>query len=313
MNPLTSIADFHGLSGRVCLAIGVFDGVHLGHRAVICNAMEEARRCGASAAVLTFHPHPLKVLAPDRAPRLLTATAHKVSIIQSLGVDRVGVARFNRAFSRIEPRTFVEQLQEILPGLLSISVGTDWSFGKDRSGNVGTLQQLGDRLGFRVLPAAPVTLEGAPISSTRIRESVERGELDLAERLLGRRYGVMGTVLRGEQLGTRLGFPTANLSAHSEQFPPDGVYAVEVRHHARTYQGVANIGWRPTVPQAAPERLLEVHVFDLDADLYGQDIEAVFLKLLRSEKRFDSLEELKRQIARDAAQARELFEQRIHG
>jgi len=304
---LSSIPELKDLQGYVSLAIGVFDGVHLGHRAVLQNAMEDARANDGIAAALTFDPHPLKVLAPERAPRLLTATAHKVRIIQGLGIEHVGIAEFGRAFAALDAEAFVSQLKEAVPSLGSVSVGPDWAFGKDRSGNVEMLRELGAREGFKVIAAEPVSVDGELVSSTRIRNAVEAGELDEAACLLGRRYGVLGTVLRGEQLGSKLGFPTANLSAHNEQFPPDGVYVVKVVHRDHQHGGVANIGWRPTVPQAAPERLLEVHVFDLEEDLYDQDIEAIFIERIRPEKRFDSLEDLRAQIAEDAARARSLL------
>jgi len=307
---LASIPELAGLRGYVSLAIGVFDGVHLGHRAVLDNARSDAQANGGVAAALTFDPHPLRVLAPDRAPRLLTAKDHKVRIIRSLGIDQVGVADFNRAFASLDPRAFVEQLREAVPSLGSVSVGPDWAFGKGRAGDVELLRTLGEQNGFKVIAAEPVLIDGELVSSTRIRKLIEAGDLDQAGKLLGRPYGVMGTVRRGEQLGTKLGYPTANLSAHNEQFPPDGVYVVKVIHSGTTYGGVANIGWRPTVPQADPERLLEVHVFDLEEDLYDQDIEAIFLEKIRPEKRFESLEDLRAQIAEDAVMARSLLKRR---
>ena len=184
-------------------------------------------------------------------------------------------------------------------------MGYGWSFGRGRSGNLDLLTRLGERLGFAVVGLPPVTLDGEVASSTLIRTAVERGDLTKAARFLGREFTILGTVIRGRQLGRELGFPTANLAAHNEQFPPDGVYAARARLDGKTYAGVVNLGQRPTVAQPGGERLLELHLFDFDREIYGQEVEVSFCGFLRGEKKFGGVEELRAQIARDAAAARE--------
>jgi riboflavin kinase/FMN adenylyltransferase len=303
MTVLHSIPELAALPGPVVLAIGVFDGVHLGHRAVIRRAIDDAAACGGTAAALTFDPHPARVLRPDAAPRLLTATAHKIRLLDGLGLDALLVVRFDATFAATPPDAFIRALHDAARPLWEICVGHQWTFGRGRAGNVGLLAQLGVQLGFRVAEVASVTADGGTVSSTRIRRAIECGDFETARRCLGREYAILGTVTRGAQLGRKLGFPTANLRAHNEQFPPDGVYAVRVEVEGRQFAGVANIGFRPTVSKTAG-RLLEVHVFDFDEDLYGRDVEVTFVRLLREERKFDSLDALREQIVRDANEAR---------
>jgi len=297
------IADLAAIPGPVVLAIGVFDGVHLGHRAVIERALSDARRLGAQAVVATFDPHPAKVLRPEKAPRLLTSTPHKLRIIRSLGAQHVLTIPFTREFAATEPADFVRALAEACE-LREVCVGHEWAFGKDRTGNLALLDRLGHELGFEEVGVPAITAGGEVVSSTAIRAAVEAGDLAKAARLLGRDFSILGTVKRGDQLGRQLGFPTANLAAHNEQFPPNGVYAVDVRLDGGERRGVANIGVRPTIEHASGERLLEVHVLDFDGDLYDADLEVVFRRFLRAERKFPSLDALRAQIADDAASAR---------
>jgi len=300
---LSSIAELAGIPGPLCVAIGVFDGVHLGHQELIRRTMEEAERLSATAVVLTFHPHPVRVLRPEAAPRLLTSTPHKQRLIESLGCPVFVCQKFDLDFAAQPPEAFIEALAAAGHPLLRICVGHNWSFGKNRSGNVPLLEELGRKLGFETIEIDPVLADGELVSSTRIRRAVEAGDFATARRLLGRDYTILGTVRRGQQLGGRIGFPTANLAAHNEQFPPDGVYAVRALVRGQWLDGVANIGTRPTV-NASPERLLEVHLFGFSGDCYGEDIEVRFEKFLRSERKFPSVDALKEQIALDAAEAK---------
>ncbi len=287
------------------LAIGVFDGVHLGHRAVIARALEDARAAGGTPVVVTFDPHPVRVLRPERAPRLLTSTPHKLRLIRALGVEHILVIPFDAAFAATPPDVFIRQLATAAQPLREICVGYEWSFGKGRAGNLELLAQLGGVLGFEEVGVPAVEVGGRIVSSSLIRQAVEAGELADAARLLGRDYTILGTVVEGRKLGRTLGFPTANLSAHNEQFPPNGVYAVEVlRNGDSPRRGVANIGVRPTVAEAGGERVLEVHIFDFDAPLYGTDLEVVFRRFLRPEMKFPSIDALRAQIAHDAEDAR---------
>ena len=290
--------------GPLFLAIGVFDGVHLGHQAVIRRALEAARRDRGAAVVVTFDPHPVRVLRPEQAPRLLTSTAHKLQLIRDLGVEHQLVIHFDQAFAATPPEDFIRALASAARPLREICVGFEWSFGKGRAGNLALLERLGAQLDFAEVGVPAVEIEGEIVSSTLIRRAVEAGDLARAARLLGREFTILGTVVEGDHIGRTLGFPTANLSAHNEQYPPNGVYAVQARRGARMLPGVANIGVRPTVRHAGGERLLEVHLFDFDEEIYGEDLEITFRKFLRPEQKFANQEELRSQIRRDAEQAR---------
>ena len=304
---LRSISDLATLPGPLFLAIGVFDGVHLGHQAVISTSAKHAKEAGGTPVVVTFDPHPVKVLRPNHAPHLITATQHKIALIRDLGVRHLLVLHFDRSFAATSPEDFVQQLVENSKPLREICVGHEWSFGKGRAGNLALLKELGQQAGFNVIGVQAVSVNGEVVSSTAIRKAVEEGNLVKATQMLGREYTILGTVVRGEQLGRKLGFPTANLSAHSEQFPPNGVYVTEARMGGAVHRGVANLGFRPTVAGEKSERLLELHLFDLDREIYGEEMEVRFLRYLRPEQKFADVEALKAQIARDVEQARESF------
>lgn len=303
MNILDSMDRLASVPGPLAIAAGVFDGVHHGHRAVLQSALDAAHQMAGSAVALTFDPHPAKILRPDRAPRLLTSTPHKIELIDGFGIRHVLVIRFDEEFAALEADEFLRRLSASARSLRRICVGQGWKFGHARRGDGNLLRALGPSLGFETTEVDPVSIGGSMVSSTLIRKAVEAGDLDTAENLLGRRYSILGTVRHGDSLGRQLGFPTANLAAHNEQFPPDGVYAVRVRFDGNSFPGVANIGIRPTV-QSGGERLLEVHLIDFSGDLYGKDIEVGFLRFLRPEKKFPDTEALRRQIALDAAAAR---------
>ena len=304
MNPhLSSIRELASVPAPVFLAVGVFDGVHLGHRAVIERALGDARASGGSAVVVTFDPHPIRVLRPEHAPRLLTSTSHKLRLIRGLGITHLLVVPFDLAFAATPPDEFIRQLASAC-ALREICVGHQWSFGKGRAGNLELLSRLGPQLGFDEVGVPAVEIDGEIVSSTLIRHAVENGDLAKAARLLGREFTVLGTVIRGEQLGRKLGFPTANLAAHNEQFPPDGVYAVDVQRNGTRLRGVANIGARPTVAAPDGQRLLEIHLFDFTGEIYGEDLEVSFRRFLRPERKFPSLDSLRAQIARDVETAR---------
>lgn len=304
MEVLRSIPELAELSGPIFAAIGVFDGVHRGHQAVISTSARHAHEAAGTPVVITFDPHPAKVLRPDKAPHLLTATQHKIALIRELGVEHLLVVHFDAAFAATSPENFVAHLVENAKPLREICVGHEWSFGQNRAGNLALLQRLGAENGFNVVGIKPVSVNGTVVSSTAIRRAVEAGDLAKAAEMLGREYTILGTVKPGAQLGRKLGFPTANLSAHSEQFPPNGVYAAEAKLDGAVLRGVANLGYRPTVSDDKPERLLELHLFDLDRDIYGQDVEVRFTRYLRPEQKFADLDELKTQIAQDVAAAR---------
>jgi riboflavin kinase/FMN adenylyltransferase len=257
--------------------------------------------------VVTFDPHPMRILKPVSAPRLLTSTQHKIRLIHDLGITHTLIIQFDILFASTPPEKFILKLKKACKPLREICVGHQWSFGKNRAGNLEMLKIWGDKLGFDEVGVRAVKIDGEVVSSTLIRAKVEAGELQGAARYLGREFTVFGTVIEGNHLGRQLGFPTANISTHNEQFPPNGVYAVEAVHNGKTYRGVVNIGVRPTLQNQGGERLLEVNLFDFDKNIYGDDIEVVFRKFLRPEKKFADLDALKAQIARDATDARKFF------
>lgn len=302
-----SIAELAAVPGPVFLAIGVFDGVHLGHQAVIGRALADARAAHGTAVVVTFEPHPMRVMRPQQAPRLLTSSQHKALLIERLGVSDLLVVPFTPDLAAVTPEDFVHQLHDACRPLREICVGHTWSFGRNRAGNLELLKAMGDRLGFDEVGIPAVEVDGEVVSSTLVRAAVESGDLEKASRLLGRDFTLLGTVEHGDHLGRTIGFPTANLSVHNEQFPPNGVYAVEALCAGRMLPGVVNIGVRPTIENASGARVLELHLLDFDADLYGQDVEVVFRRFLRAERKFSGLDALKAQIACDVADARHVL------
>jgi riboflavin kinase/FMN adenylyltransferase len=306
MEILQSIPELERLHGPVFLAIGVFDGVHRGHQAVISTSADHARAASGTPVVVTFDPHPEKVLRPEGAPHLLTATEHKIALIRALGVEHLLIISFDKQFAATEPEEFVQKLIAHSKPLREICVGHEWSFGKNRRGNLDLLKGLGADSNFDVVGIPPVKINGAVVSSTAIRQAIEKGDFAKAAEMLGREYSVLGTVAHGDNLGKKIGFPTANLSAHSEQFPPNGVYAAEARIDSELHPGVINLGVRPTVSSGKSERVLEIHLFDFNRDIYGCDVEVRFLKFLRPEKKFEDLDALVQQIRQDVEQARQL-------
>lgn len=289
------------------LALGVFDGVHVGHREVIQTAVDAAKLSKGIAGVLTFDPHPIQVIAPERAPmRILASIAHKSLLLDDLGCRFLMVQTFDKTFAAQRARDFIASIKAQCPQVKTISVGEDWQFGRGREGNVATLREWGREMGFEVFAAAPVMNKGERVSSTRIRQAIRDGSLAAIEEMLGRKYSVMGDVLKGRQLARQLGFPTANIKVQNEQLPPDGVWAVEVLVNDSWLKGIGNLGKRPTVENdSTAQRLLEVHLFDYEGDLYGAELNVKFLKYVRPEMKFGSVEELRQQIVRDVSQVRE--------
>jgi riboflavin kinase/FMN adenylyltransferase len=297
------LEDLPALGEKLHLAMGVFDGVHLGHQAVISAAVKAAHRHGGLAGLLTFDPHPIRVIAPGKAPASLLETLdHKSRVVGGLGVKIFIPLHFDAAMAAMEATEFVARLTAA--PLCTIAVGEDWRFGNRRTGDVNLLRNEAQARGFRLEAVAPVMFEGDRISSTRIRQAIHDGNLDEAEHMLGRRYSVSGPVVKGGQLGRQLGFPTANIATGNLQLPPDGVWAVRVTDAAgHRLDGVANLGMRPTV--GGIQRLLEAHLFGFSGDIYGENLEVCFHKHLRPEMKFPSLEALKERISIDAELARE--------
>ena len=292
------------------VAIGNFDGVHLGHHAVIGEAGRIARSLNVPWAVLTFEPHPRRVFQRDATPFRLTPFHRKARLIERLGVDVLFVVRFDASFARLSPREFVETVLVSGLGARSVVSGHNFAFGQGRSGKPELLLALGGELGFDYTCVQEVRDDGAePFSSTRIRTLLQDGDPQGAARVLGRPFVIEGKVIEGDRRGHTLGFPTANVGLDAYARPAFGVYAVCVAvgddEAAQWRPGVANLGIRPTF--RADEPLLETHLFDFEEDIYGQHLRVALIAYLRSEKKFDGLDALKAQIAADGARARGLL------
>ncbi len=294
-------------SRKVCLAIGFFDGVHLGHQQIIRQTITDARKHGAFALVITFDQHPNAIVAPARVPPLIYSLPQKLRTIESLGPDATLLIHFDKAFSQKTGEAFIRELAAAWSGIQSICVGANFTFGHKRGGNVELLKKLGAELKFSVHGMAAVSLDGRTVSSTRIREAIRAGDLDAASQMLGRAYSIAGRVMEGDKLGHKLGFPTANLDPTGLALPPSGVYAIHAIARGKTYRAVLNIGTRPTLNNPNPSLRVEAHLLDFTGDLYGEELEIVFAEKLRDEQKFPSLDELKAQIARDIERAKETF------
>lgn len=307
MTILSTATELRAGPRKVCVAIGVFDGVHLGHQQVIRQTLTDARQHEGVPVVITFDRHPNAVVAPDRVPPMLYSLPQKLRAIESLGVANTLLLRFDRAFSEQTGEQFIRSLACDFGHLHSVCVGSEFTFGHRRSGDVALLKQLGSELHFTVHGLAALALDGQPVSSTRIREAVRTGDLDAASQMLGREYSIAGTVIRGDQLGRKLGFPTANLDVSGLVLPPNGVYAVHARLRGREYRGALNLGLRPTLASPTPRLQCEVHLLDFAEDIYGAELELTFAAKLRDEQKFPDVAALQSQIARDLAAARRLF------
>ncbi len=286
--------------------IGNFDGHHIGHRALLQTVVETARKAQGTALALTFDPHPVKILAPQVDLRFLTSPEEKLDRFRDAGIDEVVFLEFDRAFAALSPETFSEQVLCQALRLKEIFVGEHFAFGHKRAGKIADLVTLGSRHGFAVHPVAPVTAHGGIVSSTRIRQLIQAGDVKQAALLLGRRYAVSGVVSSGAQRGQELGWRTANLPLPPDRVvPSDGVYATMTTWNQRRYNSVSYIGTRPTFD--AGERLLEVHLLDELQNLYGQRITVEFVESVRGDRQFAGTDSLSRQIACDVETARTML------
>ncbi len=287
------------------VALGNFDGVHLGHRAILKAAIERARAAGGTAFALTFDPLPAKILAPARAPSLILAPDDKLELLRESGMDGVIVVEFTLELSRLSPSQFVRGYLLDKIGARAVVVGHNVSFGHRRAGNAEAMVEMGTRMGFETTVVGPVTVDGTVVSSTRIRELIAAGEMREAARLLGRDHFLSGTVVHGRERGRTIGFPTANLDCATECLPPDGVYATRVVLPDGAFASITNIGMRPTF--AEPARTIEAHIFDFDRDIYGAPIRLQIVERIRGERKFESGQALAAQIAQDLQRAREIL------
>jgi riboflavin kinase / FMN adenylyltransferase len=289
------------------VTIGTFDGIHPGHQALIRSLLTHGERLSRPAMMLTFEPMPREYLAAASPPARLTSWRERWRVLQRTGLSFVLQLRFGEQLRSLTGEQFVQLLWEDIKAPVVV-IGHDFKFGRNGVANAALLRQAGGRLGFTVDVVPPVTLDGVRVSSSEIRGALERGDLEQAERWLGRPYSMVGRVVRGQQFGRSLGFPTANLRLGRKRSPLYGIFAVRVHGipGAAATPGVASLGTRPTVGGTVP--LLEVHVFDFDGDLYGREIEVEFVAKLREEEHFASVDAMVEQMHRDAAQARQILQ-----
>jgi riboflavin kinase/FMN adenylyltransferase len=288
------------------LALGNFDGLHRGHRKILDRMRRIAEERGATSVIMTFDPHPPRVVRPDKAPPLLMTKAQKLEAIADAGVQGAAIVRFTPELSNWDPETFVRTVLVDWLRVAEVWVGANFLFGHERSGNFSMLRVLGARYGFKAEKIDPVRYKDFVVSSTRIRRLVSEGRVDEASALLGHQYFLDGTVVRGDERGRTIGFPTANLCTENELLPPHGVYATTARIAGIVHAAVTNIGTRPTV-DASGRTVVETHIFNWDRDLYGQSIRIGFVQRLRDERRFESVDLLRDQIEADCQRARVLF------
>ena len=297
--------------GPVALTIGNFDGVHLGHRAMLARVAAKARELKVASAVLTFEPHPREFFAPDAAPARLSRVREKLEMIAEAGIDRTHVLRFGATLARMSAEKFIDEVLVRDLNVRWLLVGSDFRFGAKRAGDYAMLQAAAQRSGFELEAMADVVVDGGRVSSSRVREALAAGDLAKAGRLLGRPYTMSGRIAHGEKLGRTLGFPTANVVVR-RRAPLAGIFAVEaeLEETRQAWRGVASVGRRPTVAKDGP-LLLEVHLFDVSRELYGKHLRVKFLERIRDEKKFDGLQALTSAIREDAEQARKYFQ--AHG
>ena len=307
MNVISQLSEWPLRGRRAALAIGMFDGVHLGHQAVLLDTVEQARKHDAVAAAVTFDLHPNVVVAPSRIPPRIYSLNQRLRAFAQLGMEAVWVIHFDEDFSRQTGREFVALLQAKAGPLASITVGQEFTFGRQRGGNVALLREMGRELGFEARGLPPVSEGGQVVSSTCIREAIRDGKLPEASRLLGRPYAVAGGVKRGDGRAREWGFPTANVDVSGAALPPTGVYLARAHFGTSEYPAVLNLGRRPTVSEAELGLRLEAHLLGFSGDLYGQEVELAFGAKLREEIRFANVEALRLQIAADVQTARQYF------
>ena len=289
------------------LTLGVFDGLHLGHQAIIRTVVERARALEASATVLTFEPHPRAVLHPESAPPLLQTFDQKIEALGVLGIQQTIVIHFDKAFAQIRADDFLRAVVAERLHAKEVYLGTGFAFGHNREGNIDRLRAISKDLGFFADEVPEVCLRGRRVSSSRIRELLQSGRVNLARRMLGRPYGVEGRVIRGAERGVKLGFPTANIQPHNRVIPRGGVYVTAALIDKQWRGSVTNIGTRPTFDDGS-ETSVETHVLNWSGDLYGDVVRVRFLHRLRDEKKFGSIEELRSQIEYDVSSAQSYFE-----
>lgn len=310
MQILRSIPD--AASNPIALTIGNFDGVHLGHQAMLAKLRTAAAARGLPACVMTFEPHPREFFAPDKAPVRLTSLREKLELLAQHGVERTHVLRFNFALAQVTAQDFIDRILVRGLGVRWLQVGDDFRFGARRAGDLNMLKAHAASHGYAVEAMATLELDGERVSSTAVREALAAGDMAKAARLLGHPYRISGRVVRGDQLGRKLGFPTANVQMKHNRPPLTGIFAVEFRRgDGAAVQGVASLGVRPTVKAQGAAPVLEVYLFDFKEEIYGESVSVDFLHKFRDEAKYVDLETLKQQIAHDVNDARKFFARRV--
>lgn len=287
------------------LALGNFDGVHLGHQEILKKVMERAMEIDGLSAAFTFDPHPIKVLAPEKYLPLITPTEKKIKLMEELGLSAVICAEFNLDFANLHPRSFVKDILIDGIGAKEVVVGFNYAFGKGREGGLDFLRGMAEDYGFKLHVVEPVKIGGVVVSSSKVREAIWAGNARLAATLLGRPYGMEGVVVTGRNRGKKLGFPTANIETKGELFPKSGVYAAIIILNGKQYKAVANVGKHPTFPEDPFS--VEAHIFDFDSDIYGKEVEILFIGRIRDDMAFQTPEALSEQIRLDALKAKEVL------
>lgn len=288
--------------------LGNYDGIHRGQRAILETVVRRARDLGSRAVVITFEPHPLAVVRPDAAPARLTTPAQKQALMEEIGIDAMAVIRFDQEFAVTPAEDFVRRFLARELGVSEIYVGSDFAFGRSREGDLALLQRMGAELGFTAEALPEVLYRGERISSTRIRQAVGEGRMEDAMEMLGRPYTIAGRIVKGDRMGQRIGWPTANLDSENELLPAEGVYAGEITFESLStpFMSAINIGTRPTVYENY-RRVVEAHVLDFSSNIYGEPARVTFHKRLREERIFPNMMDLSAQIGRDVESVREYF------
>ena len=307
MKQLSQPSDLNYKERKVCLAIGMFDGVHLGHQQVLLQAVRSASQNNAISVAITFNQHPANIISPGQAPAIIQTQAQRIRTIESLGIEAILIIKFDQDFSLKTGESFIQELSQGFGSIHSICVGKDFMFGHNRDGNFKSLQKLGQKLGFITHGLQSVMLDEQKISSTRIRTALHEGKLDEANKMLGRKFSIEGLVIKGDGKGREIGFPTANLDTKGLILPPNGVYAAHARLNGKSFKAVVNIGIRPTINKTSSLLQVETHLLEFNNEVYGQVIEIEFISRLRDEILFNSIEKLKKQISCDIDHAKNLF------
>lgn len=307
MEVFRNIEDFRRPELKTVVTMGNFDGIHLGHRALVGNAVAEAKQWRTQSVVFTFEPHPLKLLAPERAPQMIVNHQDKMDMLQALGVDAVIVQTFDHRFASIQAEDFVRRYLLGHLNLSKIWLGRDLRFGRDRQGDAEDLIHWGSELGFGVGIVEPILVQGKRISSSRIRQLIEQGRVDEVQPMLGRYHFISGRVVAGHRRGRKMGFPTANLASATELLPQDGIYATLLELQNHCWLSVSSVGRNPTFGEGL--RTIEAYILDFAQDIYRKPVKLSFVQRIREERRFAQIEDLVTQMHEDVQAARTIFDQ----